>query len=144
MNAGILACFSFSRGTENFQIEVSLDLSNWTTIVDNSLQNIIGISGCTRVPLETFIATQEAYRRYIRFTIKTYYGNGGGLQFINWEGYPHPTKAQCPSTHPYPNENGQKCQISHCNVTETVACPSSKCLPNFECMEKHCWFHLKT
>jgi hypothetical protein len=64
-------------------VELSTDNIEWTTVVVSTLQDARGIVDCTEVEVEQFCFSQmEA--RYIKFTVKSHYGNGGGLNYINW------------------------------------------------------------
>ena len=61
-----------------------MDLVTWTVVVDSQMASAIGL-GCD-VPMETFVPTSLAAARYIRFTIKTYYGPlSGGLRYFGFD-----------------------------------------------------------
>ena len=70
------------RGTEKFTVEVASEpYGEWTLVLNGILTNAWGL-GCD-MPLETFHIT-PTQGRYFRFTVKSYYGDGGGLQFITF------------------------------------------------------------
>ena len=62
---------------------MSKDLSNWIKVVEGQLINAYSL-GCN-VPLQTFNPTSVEIGRYVRFTIKTFHGAGGGLKLLDWD-----------------------------------------------------------
>ena len=73
------------RGTADFTIEASSDLSTWMVVVDGTLPSAIGL-GCN-TPLLKFTPTPIFYGSYIRFTAISKYSNGPGLHHMKWTYY---------------------------------------------------------
>lgn len=76
--------FSVPRGTKAFKIEVSMDKEVWTEAVSDTLTDVRGMA-CENVPLEEFPPSGgvAVVGRYVKFTMSSIYGNGGGLRFFN-------------------------------------------------------------
>jgi hypothetical protein len=66
------------RGTADFNIQGSLDGTNFFPIVDGTLANAAG-SG-SNIPVESFDVDSNA--RYLRFEAESYYGSSSGLNEI--------------------------------------------------------------
>ena len=75
----------YYRGTNAFRIEVSLDDSIWTKVVEGSLQDPKD-KGCN-VPLEQFSTSKIVHARWIKFVAETHYSPGAGLNYITWTFY---------------------------------------------------------
>ena len=75
------------RGTLDFRIQISLDNSSWTTVVDNTLDWTN--SSIDPIPLQTFDIT-SADARYVKFWVDSSYGYGGGINELEVYGSPVP------------------------------------------------------
>jgi len=73
------------RGTENFELNLSIDAEDWTTIGDGTLTDVRNL---VQTP-DDFAFSGRG--RYLQFIVKSYYGSGAGLQFIEVFGEPAPT-----------------------------------------------------
>ncbi len=75
------ACFlSNFRGTKNFEILVSDDLSSWTQNVAASLAEVTSVTSCG--PTLFFLASATVKARYLRFRDNSYYVNGPALAYL--------------------------------------------------------------
>lgn len=72
------------RSTKDFAIDISFDKEMWTEVVSDALTDVRA-SACSDVPLMDFApAGGVTFARYIRFTVKTFYGTaGGGLRYFS-------------------------------------------------------------
>ncbi len=61
---------------------MSDDNDKWKTVVEDTLTSVINVPRC-EIPLVTFDVLAQG--RYIRFTSKSHYGSGAGLNYIAWE-----------------------------------------------------------
>lgn len=69
------------RGARDVTIQLSSDNSVWSTVKEATLSDP-RLRGCN-VPIETLSITITS-ARYIRVIINTFYGLGGGLQYVGW------------------------------------------------------------
>ena len=65
-------------GTADFQILVSTDGVNFTTVVDDTLTNRIGANPNNSIP-EYFTLSTPVEATHVRFQVDSYYGSRGGL-----------------------------------------------------------------
>ncbi len=70
----------FYRGTKDFTIAESYDLSHWRVVVSGTLTSAIGMD--CQAPIEVFPAVFHG--RYIKFSAVSYLGYGYGLQYFSW------------------------------------------------------------
>ncbi len=65
-------------------METSDDQTVWTLAVEGTLASAAAADPC-HLPLEEFPAVAQG--RYVRFTAKSYYGVGVGLNYLGWKVY---------------------------------------------------------
>ena len=75
--------FFISRGTKAFSISGSLDGESWAFMIEEAQLTDARPLGCN-APLEEF-DLGPAVARYITVILKTYYGAGPALRFIQFE-----------------------------------------------------------
>lgn len=73
----------FFRGTEKFSIEGSLDGESWNFMIEEDKLDSAENLGCNTPTQEFNLGPSVA--RYIKITLKTFYGAGAGLRFIEFE-----------------------------------------------------------
>ena len=72
------------RGTNEFSIAVSTDMTNWQMAVEKAYLGTVFHMECD-VPVQTYNSNPVS-GRYVKFTAHTFYGRGAGLQFFSWGG----------------------------------------------------------
>ena len=70
---------TFSRGTNNYKVEASVDNNNWSTITETRFET----QNSENPERKTVYPSPEVRCRYIRFKAIDYYGASAGLtQFV--------------------------------------------------------------
>ena len=72
---------SIFRGTNGFKIELSRDQSNWTLVLTGNLATAHGLS-CSNIPMKEYSLTSGVDGQFLKFTVTSYYGVGGGLYYF--------------------------------------------------------------
>ena len=80
------------RGTAKFKILVWTADEQWEAVLDDELDSAMGLD--CNVPTETFVLPIMRTEQFVRFLVKTVYGAGGGLQFIDF-GYDPDAQVPC-------------------------------------------------
>ena len=76
--------FSIVRGTKDFTISVSNDTATWVDVLENTLEDPHNIQ--CESPNQLFVIWPPREERYVRFTVRSFYHNGGGLSYIGFGG----------------------------------------------------------
>ena len=73
----------FCRGTDKFQILVwNEDQNIWEVILNDRVESSVG-KNCES-PVEIFRLSGQQTKRLVKFVVKTVFGFGGGLQFLDF------------------------------------------------------------
>lgn len=74
-------CFKGNfRATKGYKVESSMDAKSWTELASGELEDARKME-CRDIPFHE-IAIEPTLAKYVRFTMKSYYGYGGGLEFF--------------------------------------------------------------
>ena len=83
-NRKIIEIITFFRSTDEFDLSVSEESTSWVSILSDRLVNPQNPRlGCS-VPLKKF-QIQYVYCRYVKFSVLSYFGKGGGLGYMEIE-----------------------------------------------------------
>ena len=82
-----LILLSFLRGTRGFEVSVSRDRRRWSRVLIGTLPDIRR-KRCRSQPGNIVFTFRPRIARYVRFSVRSYYGVGGGLQYFKIAGRP--------------------------------------------------------
>ncbi len=76
-----------NSGTKDFTVELSSDKADWTLVAEGTLEDVAGYDVlCDRPTMEYAVpGGRGVAARYVRFTARSHYDEGPGLQYLGWK-----------------------------------------------------------